>query len=120
MDQLHSLASARPVAFFPSASRAIANGNDSAARDRLDKEIDRSSAVAWHLDGAGLRDLRKNRPARPSDVALLGDSHDDDIPSEIDLFANFIWTVFDETAVSTRSSSTPETTDNTEEDDQNG
>jgi len=120
MDQLHSLASARPVAFFPSASRAIANGNDSAARDRLGKEIDRSSAVAWHLDGAGLRDLRKNRPARPSDVALLGDSHDDDIPSEIDLFAKFIWKVFDETAVSTRSSSTPETTDSTEEDDQNG
>jgi len=118
IDQLHSLASVRPVAFIPSASRAIANGNDSAASDRLDKEVGRSPAVAWHLDGRKLRDLKKT-PAKPSDVALLGNPSVKPAPSEIDLFSTFIWQIFDTTAVSSQGSSTTETTEVTEGDDHN-
>jgi len=98
---LHSIAAERPVAFFPSASRALADGKKYQANARLKKDAERSAAIAWHLDGKELPDLR-HTPAASEDIRRVRGEDAVDNVSEVDLFAKFVWQVFEETSVSER------------------
>lgn len=102
--KLHSIASTRPVAFFPSASHALVDGKLSEANKRLVSSAGFSSAIAWHLDGRSMRDLQ-GEPADPKDIAILRDDASDDSFSEVELFADHIWKAFAETTAEVTSSS---------------
>lgn len=98
IERFHGLAVRNPVEFFPSTSKALAGGKDRTAAKNLATDASRSASVEWHLDGRTMRDLRGETASPAVVTAVLGQGQKT-TDSEVELLADFVWTLFDETVI---------------------
>ncbi len=110
LQSLSTLASQGPVDFFPSASRDIQKGDTKNIQSSLSKDAKYSSAISWYLQDRTYDDLR-NEKASQHEKDILTMTSNDEI-SRIELYANFIWQLFDSTVDA--ENATPTTKDATE------